>query len=81
MTNTTQPHLFCFGFGYTASYLSQYLQQQDNSWKISGTTTSELKCDELTEHGITPYLFERSKPLTNLETLLQDVTHLSLIHI
>lgn len=76
MTDTQPPHLFCFGLGYTASYLSQYLQHE--GWKISGTATTKEKCDELAEHDISAYPFKLACPLINVEHALSDVTHVLL---
>lgn len=67
-------HLFCFGFGYTASYLSQHLKQF--GWQVSGTTTSEEKCVEMEECGVHSYLFDSTQPLCDALQCLSDVTHI-----
>lgn len=69
-----QPHLFCFGLGYSALALSDALLQQ--GWRVSGTCRTAEKAERLTAHGITPHLFDRSHPVRSLEALLPDVTHL-----
>lgn len=68
------PHVFCFGLGYTAQALVRRLA--DEGWSVSGTTRSETKLAELRAHGIKAHLFDRSRPLADIETLLCDVTDL-----
>jgi len=67
-------NLFCFGFGYTASYLSQRLMPC--GWTVSGTTTDEGKAEELADFGITSHIFETLNPLQDPYFLLKDVTHI-----
>lgn len=69
-------HLFCFGFGYTASYLAEALLP--HGWKISGTTTSARKRDFLKKNGINALLFDRSRPIADPLEVFADVTHVLL---
>lgn len=69
-----QPHLFCFGLGYSAGKLADSLLQR--GWRVSGTCRSMEKTAQLTARGITPYLFDRSQPIDRLNQHLADVTHL-----
>lgn len=69
-----QPHLFCFGLGYSASALAETLLRQ--GWRVSGTCRSMEKAARLTAQGIAPYLFERNQPVAALDHHLADVTHL-----
>ena len=71
--NTT-PHLFCFGYGYTADYLGHDLAEK--GWKISGTTRSKEKRDQLKERGIHAYLFDYETPLCDPIGMLEGVTHI-----
>lgn len=68
--------LFCFGFGYTASYLAQKLKPF--GWKISGTTTETEKKTYLQKQGIETCLFDQNHPITDPHETFSDVTHLLL---
>lgn len=67
-------HLFCFGYGYTCDYLGYELIPA--GWKISGTTRSIEKRDELRARGIHAHVFEQETPLVDPITVLNGVTHL-----
>lgn len=66
-------HLFCFGYGYSCDYLGHELARQ--GWKISGTTRSYEKRDELKARGITAHIFDDEKPLLDPDSVLNGVTH------
>jgi nucleoside-diphosphate-sugar epimerase len=68
------PHLFCFGLGYTAETLSRRLL--DEGWRISGTTRSAETAAALRARGIEAHLFDRTRPLADIDILLSDVTDL-----
>jgi len=68
--------LFCFGFGYTASFLSEPLRA--HGWKIAGTTTDAEKRAYLRKQGIDCHLFDKHHTVTDPYTSLNDVTHLLL---
>lgn len=68
--------LFCFGYGYTASYLAERLRASD--WKIAGTTTDEEKYVFMKDQGIDAYLFDSSQPLADPLEALEGVTHILL---
>lgn len=67
-------HLFCFGYGYTCDYLGHELSKQ--GWKISGTTRSCEKRDELRSRNICAHIFDDEKPLLDPYAILNGVTHL-----
>jgi nucleoside-diphosphate-sugar epimerase len=69
-----QPHLFCFGLGYSALALSEALLQQ--GWRVSGTCRTAEKAEKLKARGINAHLFDRNQPVADLEQLLPAVTHL-----
>lgn len=69
MTN----HLFCFGLGYSSLNLAEQLLA--DGWRVSGTTRTAQKCDELRPKGITSYIFDTDLPLQNIWDL-STVTHL-----
>jgi len=69
-------HIFCFGFGYTASFLAPQLLRA--GWKASGTTTSRAKKSALGKQGIDACLFDHNNTLLNPFQTFQDVTHLLL---
>jgi len=75
-TEDTAKKLFCFGFGYTCSYLAQHLI--DDGWSIGGTTTDPDNCEFLRDHGIDAILFNQSHPISNIENYLKDTTHILL---
>ena len=67
-------HLFCFGLGYSATYLARQLLAQ--GWRVTGTCRSRDKQVELSRFGIEAHLFDRDHPLGNLPVLLEEATHL-----
>jgi nucleoside-diphosphate-sugar epimerase len=66
------PHLFCFGFGYSARALAGRLM--DEGWIISGTCRSEEKRAALAARGIRAFLFDRDRPLLDAPAALDGVT-------
>lgn len=69
-----QPHLFCFGLGYSAGALAEALLRR--GWRVSGTCRTMEKAARLTAQGLTPHLFDRNQPIAGLDRHLADVTHL-----
>ena len=70
----TQQHLFCFGLGYSAQVLARRLL--DAGWRVSGTCRSDDKAESLRSLGITTYLFNEDRRLTDVSAALDGVTHL-----
>lgn len=70
----TQKHLFCFGYGYSCDYLGHNLQA--SNWKISGTTRSKEKQQDLLSRGIHAHIFDYERPLLDPLSILKDVTHI-----
>src|SRR5690348_10333164 len=68
--------LFCFGFGYTAGFLS--MQLRDDGWKVSGTTTNPEKKDLLKKNGIDAWLFDRNHSIHDPFHTFSDITHILL---
>lgn len=68
-----QPHLFCFGLGYSAHHLALRLLQK--GWRVSGTHRNADQCQAEQIYGITSYLFDENLPLENIWDL-QTVTHI-----
>lgn len=66
------PHLFCFGLGYSATFLARRLLAQ--GWRVGGTCRSTDKQAELKALGVEAQLFDRDRPLAR--AALQGVTHL-----
>lgn len=67
-----RPHLFCFGFGYTARALGCRLAAA--GWAVSGTTRNLAKADGLRDSGFCVHFFDRDHPLPPHG--LQQTTHL-----
>ena len=67
------PHLFCFGYGYSAAALARWLRGE--GWTISGTCRSAEKHAALLADGIRAFLFDRGRPLADAAALA-GVTHL-----
>lgn len=65
--NKNTPHLFCFGLGYSASWLARDLQGQ--GWRISGT---HRPGDEKSNGN---FAFDRNTPLDDFEAAFDGVTH------
>lgn len=68
-----QPHLFCFGLGYSSGYLARQLLK--DGWRVSGTHRTTEACDAERQHGITAYLFDHDMPLGHVWDM-QTITHL-----
>jgi nucleoside-diphosphate-sugar epimerase len=68
----TGPHLFCFGFGYTARTLARRLAAE--GWIIGGTCRTESKATALRAPGFAVEVFDRDHPLPR--EALDGVTHL-----
>jgi nucleoside-diphosphate-sugar epimerase len=71
---TAQPHLFCFGLGYSATFLARQLTAK--GWRITGTCRSRDNQVELSRLGIEAHLFDRDRTIGNLKELLSHATHL-----
>lgn len=69
--------LFCFGYGYTCDYLGHELRARDG-WHVSGTTRSESKREALDVRQIEAHIFNYERPLPDVESVLDGVTHLLL---
>jgi nucleoside-diphosphate-sugar epimerase len=69
-----KPHLFCFGLGYSATFLARQLVAK--GWRVTGTCRSRDHQVELSRLGIEAHLFDRDRPIGNLSQLLSSVTHL-----
>ncbi|MGH7055480.1 MAG: NAD-dependent epimerase/dehydratase family protein [Stellaceae bacterium] len=54
------PHLFCFGFGYTARALAKRLAA---GWRVSGTCRNPEAAAALTSEGCAALPFARGRPL------------------
>ncbi len=68
------PHLFCFGLGYSATFLARRLLMQ--GWRVSGTCRTPEKLARLNAIGIDAHRFDRGQPLADASAALRGVTHL-----
>ena len=57
-------HLFCFGLGYSATFLARQLLAK--GWRVTGTCRSRDTQVELSRLGIEAHLFDRDHPIGNL---------------
>jgi nucleoside-diphosphate-sugar epimerase len=68
-----QAHLFCFGLGYSAAALGRRLMER--GWRVSGTTRSEPRADELRKAGFAAHLFSDDHPLPDLKAAMGDARY------
>jgi nucleoside-diphosphate-sugar epimerase len=68
------PHLFCFGLGYSATFLARQLIAK--GWQVTGTCRSRDRQVELSRFGIEAHLFDRDRRIADLPDLLSRATHL-----
>ena len=68
-----KPHLFCFGLGYSASWLARELLRQ--GWMVSGTHRNG---DSAPIEGVTSYSFDREHALGDFDAAFEGVTHVLL---
>jgi hypothetical protein len=66
--------LFCFGYGYTADFLTRRLRATGDP-AIAGTTRDYAKADIMADHGIEAYVFSHDEALADPRSALRDVTH------
>jgi len=64
-------HLFCFGFGYSATALARQLPRDD--WRITGTSRSAEGCDAIRAAGHEAVIFDGRSPLD--PSVLDGVSH------
>ena len=67
-------HMFCFGLGYSATFLARRLIAKD--WRVTGTCRSRDRQVELSRLGVEAHLFDRDHPIGNLADLLSAADHL-----
>lgn len=73
----SDPHkLFCFGYGYTCTFLGEALKKRGEDWILAGTTRRMPKRNALRETGVETHIFDRDKPLADPNLWLKDTTHL-----
>lgn len=75
MQQISENNLFCFGYGYSCSYLSRALMQA-GGWSVAGTTRDAQKKNYMREIGIKPYLFDAENAVPDPLYMMRDVTHL-----
>ncbi len=73
---TSHNKLFCFGYGYTCTFLGETLKKLGENWALSGTTRTAAKRDRLKEFGVDAYIFDKDKPMGDPNLYLKDTTHL-----
>src|SRR4051812_41403976 len=75
---TQQPHLVCFGLGYTALALARALlgQGPPGGWRVSGTVRDVTHGEAARRLGIEIVIFDREHPVADLDRQLATATHL-----
>lgn len=68
--------LFCFGYGYTASFLSDRLRKF--GWKAAGTTTDPEKKVFLKQSGVEAMIYDHNRTIMDPYQTFKDVTHVLL---
>ena len=68
---SSQPHLFCFGLGYSAMVFAQNLLAE--GWRVSGTHRPGDAAQDIQD--IDSFAFDRSTPLSDFDAVFKDVTH------
>lgn len=68
------PHLFCFGYGYTARNLAQQLAGE--GWRITATHRTADKAGTVNDEGGAAVVFSGSEPIVDASELLSDVSHI-----
>lgn len=74
--NDTTPHLFCFGLGYSATWLARELVGQ--GWRVSGTHRPGEEVSDDSDAAFESYPFDRDTPLENFDQVFETVTHVLL---
>lgn len=75
MHQSLENNLFCFGYGYSCSWLGQKLLSTDN-WSVAGTTRDREKKTLMRESGIRSYLFDNEHAIPDPLYMMRDVTHI-----
>lgn len=68
------PHLFIFGLGYIGGALARAALAQ--GWSVAGTGRDPARLAAMQAAGIETHLFDRERPLAEIDTLLARATHL-----
>ncbi len=68
--------LFCFGYGYTCTFLGNALKKSGEDWILAGTTRTPSKRSLLRQQEIEAYTFDKEKPLGDPNLSLRGTTHL-----
>jgi nucleoside-diphosphate-sugar epimerase len=71
---TQQPHLFCFGLGYTAIALARALTEQ--GWLVTGTFRDASHAEAAQGLGLEIVIFDRDRPIADIDRRLAAATHL-----
>lgn len=71
---TPEPHLFCFGLGYTAIALARALVGK--GWRVTGTCRDAAHAEEARALGLEIVNFDRDHPIVEVDRHLAAATHL-----
>lgn len=71
--NNPEKHLFVFGLGYSAQYLTRKLLSE--GWQVSATVRSPEKAQDMADLGVKLYQFDGEAPVEGFAEILKSVTH------
>jgi len=75
MSQSTLPHLFCFGLGYTGMALARQLDGA--GWRVSGTCRDRAQAEALAASGISAFTFSGNSPGNDtIADVLSESTHI-----
>ena len=71
----SQPHLFCFGLGYTGMALTHHLM--GDGWRVSGTCRDNTRAETLCASGISAHVFSGGESgRSEILDALSQATHI-----
>lgn len=75
MSETKKKKLFCYGYGYVAKHLVKALQERDEGWDFTVTTTYLDKLKKIRETGVRAYLFSDKRHFNDPLFAMDGATH------
>lgn len=73
-TGAVLPRLLVFGYGYSARRIGSQLTER--GWVVTGTTRTREGADAIAQTGVTPLIFDGTRPAAEVPGALRFSTHL-----